>query len=817
MSNLTSVGEISLSELKPEYLELLTKESRELIDFLKPYYSKMQLDQHPVPTVLLNWFKDTSLNYQNLMHSMKISKYTISKVEEKTIRQGKNDKGYQERFQDEYENDNKKVKIMGFTNYETFAGSNAKKNPQFELPPEFKKILEQEGVNAQKPITQKHVNSMHRGKRPSMDKKSKRKSGRRTKKYSGRGNIGNKVGGSPHNRRYSRAKSMFRNYGDTQKYEDKIKFLNDTKPLMIKGLIVLYDQYMENPNGQSMLKEIFEAHYPLGPERDGILSFLENVKKNKMSVLEMSNWINKNGKYLIRAFGQLLTESKLKLPYELNKRLNYNVSMYNEFFPLVIQDYVEKRLNKRYEFTVEIPAGIRESDVIKLDLEVLSKSYFEPVEFPIFFNVKPSVTDPKYEQFIEKNKKEKTRQRRHKNISFMLARFLLMQSLHMPWINTKNISAKVMMTPFKKQLPYHPPSDKGTRMLGSSEINSGSRYGDQINIWRREELNKLIIHETTHQAEIDHTGNMGLDDFIRKHMAIDANSEIRLYEAYTEMCSVLINLFTSVYEMFLIRHRWDRYAKQLQGHFEYSPKQLLQEEADNKDDRYEKLYKPKAVTYRSSSRGSRRGRRSGRRSGRSGTRSGRKGSKRQSLKSLLENKTGRQAGGHLEGFSLDIERVIGEIKKVLMIFIRLEQLFSAYQTAKVLHHYGFDNINEFLRPKATQKRINQETSVLSYYIIKGGFMNSIAKFIGFVIKMNPGQSDEPIMNFKFKPDRKNEYEELIKDCVIYNLGYHKTVDAFMKEIRDKKLYPTEKAAVTEFKLNKTLRMTLIEVADEIYQ
>ena len=31
MSNLTSVGEISLSELKPEYLELLTKESRELI------------------------------------------------------------------------------------------------------------------------------------------------------------------------------------------------------------------------------------------------------------------------------------------------------------------------------------------------------------------------------------------------------------------------------------------------------------------------------------------------------------------------------------------------------------------------------------------------------------------------------------------------------------------------------------------------------------------------------------------------------------------------------------------------------------------
>ena len=45
---------------------------------------------------------------------MKISKYTISKVEEKAVRQGEKDKGYQERFQDEYENDDKKVKIMGF-------------------------------------------------------------------------------------------------------------------------------------------------------------------------------------------------------------------------------------------------------------------------------------------------------------------------------------------------------------------------------------------------------------------------------------------------------------------------------------------------------------------------------------------------------------------------------------------------------------------------------------------------------------------------------------------------------------------------------
>ena len=106
------------------------------------------------------------------------------------------------------------------------------------------------------------------------------------------------------------------------------------------------------------------------------------------------------------------------------------------------------------------------------------------------------------------------------------------------------------------------------------------------------------------------------------------------------------------------------------------------------------------------------------------------------MKRLLDNRTdNKQSGGNLEGYSLDIEKVIGEIKKVLMIFMRLEQLFSAYQAAKILHYYGFENINEFLRPKATQKRINQETSVLSYYIIKGGFLNSIDKFIGYIVKI----------------------------------------------------------------------------------
>lgn len=794
MSNLTSVGEIPLSELNPEYFKLLTKESKELVKFLKPYYSKMQLQQHPIPTLLLNWFKDTSVNYQNLMHNMNITKYTITKVEEKAIRQGEKDKGYQERFQEEYENDNKKVKIMGFTNFETFDGASGKKNPQFQLPPEFQKILEKEGIK------KAHVSTLR-------DSKKRRSGSKRKSSHSG---------GAPHSRRGSRVRSMFRDYGKAEKYDAKIQFLNDSKPYLIKGLIILYDQYQNDPRGNTPLEKILDDYYRTSGERENVLKFLSDAKNDKLKVLDMSDWLNRYGKYLVRYFGHLFTEKKLSLPYELEKRMNYNPSMYNEFFPLVIQDYVEKRLNKRYEFTVEIPSGHKETDKLKLDLEVLSKSYFEPIEFPVFFNVKANVNDPDYEKFVEKNQR-RTGQKHHKNISFMLARFLLVQNLHLPWIQTKNISAKVMMTPFKKQLPF---SDKKSRLLAGSEINSGSRYINDINIWRREELNKLIIHETIHQAEVDFTNDIGLDGFIREHMAIDIDSEIRLYEAYTESCGLIINMFASIYEMFLVHHKWDKYAKQLQGHDE--------NRQENNDD-YERP--PRKVSYRSESsrrstkrkssekrgtikrKSSSRDKRSG--SNRNSTK--KKSGKKKSLRSLLNEKTRRsQKGGNMEGFSIDMDKVIGEVKKVLIVFMRLEQIFSAFQTAKILHYYGFENMNEFFRPKATTKRIVQGTSVLSYFVIKGGFMNAIAKFVDFVNKMNPSESEIPPMNFRFKPQFKHEFRSLIQDCVINNIAYHKSVDMFIREIKDKKLYPRGKTGITEFNINKTLRMTLIEMADEIY-
>ena len=117
---------------------------------------------------------------------------------------------------------------------------------------------------------------------------------------------------------------------------------------------------------------------------------------------------------------------------------------------------------------------------------------------------------------------------------------------------------------------------------------------------------------------------------------------------------------------------------------------------------------------------------------------------------------------------------------------------------------------------STSKRINQQTSVLSYFIIKGGFLNSIGKFVSFIGQMNPSGS-EPVMNMKFRMEDKDNFKKLIQQCVIDNVAYHKTVNEFMTQIRRKNIYPKGSSSSTDFGIEKTLRMSSIEISDEIYE
>lgn len=124
------------------------------------------------------------------------------------------------------------------------------------------------------------------------------------------------------------------------------------------------------------------------------------------------------------------------------------------------------------------------------------------------------------------------------------ARIDLMKTLYGRNIDTDidtDIDMTLYLTDNKKILN---PDDT---MLGTNEINSGvsifqSGTTPQINIFRKEEINKLIIHEMVHCLDMDDR-NIAID--FSKIFNIPPQNDYKVYEAYTEFMAVVINTMIS--------------------------------------------------------------------------------------------------------------------------------------------------------------------------------------------------------------------------------------------------------------------------------
>lgn len=82
--------------------------------------------------------------------------------------------------------------------------------------------------------------------------------------------------------------------------------------------------------------------------------------------------------------------------------------------------------------------------------------------------------------------------------------------------------------------------------LSHKEVNSGSCSSDTINIWRKEEVLKVTIHEVIHLLDYDFKRP---DSIIKEHYKrkYDVSSEnLSIFEAYTETWANLINIYLIV-------------------------------------------------------------------------------------------------------------------------------------------------------------------------------------------------------------------------------------------------------------------------------
>lgn len=105
----------------------------------------------------------------------------------------------------------------------------------------------------------------------------------------------------------------------------------------------------------------------------------------------------------------------------------------------------------------------------------------------------------------------------------------------------KNVTINLYLTKAKKIMPKY-------KILGSNEINSGVtiHYLDTIiNLFRDEEVMKVLVHELIHCYNID---NRDIRIDFNQHFNIPYESNYYVSEAYTEFLAVIINTMLFSYE-----------------------------------------------------------------------------------------------------------------------------------------------------------------------------------------------------------------------------------------------------------------------------
>jgi hypothetical protein len=124
----------------------------------------------------------------------------------------------------------------------------------------------------------------------------------------------------------------------------------------------------------------------------------------------------------------------------------------------------------------------------------------------------------------------------------LIKNILLMCNLISEISNTKfkKNDICILLSPFKKVI-----HNNQSKILCSNNVNSGSTLtGSYINIWRSEELLKVLCHELIHFFDIDfydydNIEKQNLINRIKKIFNIEG--KIIPFEAYTDSCSIIIH------------------------------------------------------------------------------------------------------------------------------------------------------------------------------------------------------------------------------------------------------------------------------------
>lgn len=235
---------------------------------------------------------------------------------------------------------------------------------------------------------------------------------------------------------------------------------------------------------------IFLLHNTKENHKSILINLLDdNNKYNQINVIHnFSDWIDNYGLNLVSHLSILIKQyDNIKYP-----------EIYQRFIPIDIQYQIEKYSNHTF---------------------VYQSNYNNIIVNGTIINNSQSINP----QFIE----------------LLNKRIILLCLL----FNQSNMNYKLWNININKKL------DNKITTLGPKHVNTGSTYrgSPYIDLWRQEEIKKVIIHEVGHcfKLEFEHdTQNkeyMDLIHFIYHIFNISLDTDIRLYEAYNESWATILN------------------------------------------------------------------------------------------------------------------------------------------------------------------------------------------------------------------------------------------------------------------------------------
>ena len=257
-------------------------------------------------------------------------------------------------------------------------------------------------------------------------------------------------------------------------------------------------------NNQNILEQFLETY-----DQKEIYTFKSLIESKNFD--GCCEWINTKGKFFMREIFKLIQNECIKrkiIPQSILDNLNrIDKDIYGEFTSLEVIDEIETFMEYKLYYKISYKN-------ININLTIYNKN---------------------------KNIRES-------ELELIIKRVIFMSLLKQKQTNGKSISINLVLIMSNKKKIL---SDKGIT-LGPNEINSGvSTYSYNENyrkvvIYRKEELNKLIIHELIHNLTLDFI-ILNYDSF-DKIINIDPQIQITFNESYTELMACLINAILCSFE-----------------------------------------------------------------------------------------------------------------------------------------------------------------------------------------------------------------------------------------------------------------------------